>query len=156
MTSSSDLPQAEEREGGGGEISGLFIAVPDGEYELRYGSYETGIYWNSPKVVVHCWISSPEKYEGFPVDRFYNVRHLGPPCRYGNYDAPARGHLVREYARLIGEPDRLDRISWVVLKDKRLIGELETVTTDDRGDLLPVCCQYSRVARFLRVLPDDD
>ena len=148
---------AEEPDEGGGTVDGECVLVPEGEYELRYVDYETGHYFGGPKVVVHYAIISPEEYAGLPVDRFYNASRLtGPPGRFGKYAAPRRGHLVREFNRLIGRSGRLDRLRFAQLKDRRVIGEIETVTTDHKHEELPDDDRYSRIKRLIDVLPGDD
>ena len=152
-----DVYMAEEAAEGGGNIHGACICVPDGEYEVRYIDYETAFFFGNPKVVLHCAIVVPEQYAGLPVDRYFNVlRLIGPPRRFGNYDAPTRGDLVREFRQVVKEPDRTDRISFRPLRHRRLIVELETVKTDYHHNALPRADQYSRVKRLVRVLPDDN
>ncbi len=88
----------EEAVEGGGEISGSCIAVPNGEYELRYIDYETARFFGTPKVIIHCEIVEPDEYVGLPVDRFYNVDRLkGPPRRYGDYVELCRADIFRVY-----------------------------------------------------------
>ncbi len=150
-------PQSEEPAEGGGEVAGACVVVPDGEYEIRYMSYETAFFFGSPKVTVHCSIVEHEDFAGLPVDRFYNVTKLtGPPGRFGNYIASARGDLVREYGLIVREPSRRDRISFQSFNGKRIVAELETVNKDYRRNPLPQDAHYSRISRFLRVLPGDE
>ena len=150
-------PPDQEPEEGGGTVDGECVLVPEGEYELRYVDYETGHYFGGQKVVVHYAIIIPEEYAGLPVDRFYNASRLtGPPGRFGKYAAPRRGHLVREFNRLIGRSGRLDRLRFAQLKDRRVIGEIETVTTDHKHEELPDEDRYSRIKRLIHVLPGDN
>ncbi len=131
--------------------------MPNGEYEIRYIDYETACFFGNPKVILRCAIIEPEEFAGTPVERFYNVTRLtGPPCKYGNYVAPIRGDLFREFRMAVKEPERRDRISFRSLKGKRLIAELETVKKDHHHNPLPEDAQYSRIARLVRVLPGDD
>jgi len=147
----------EEPAEGGGTVDGVCVLVPEGEYELRYIDYETANYYGSPKVVVHYAIVEPNEYAGLPVDRFYNAKRLtGAPGRFGKYIAPRRGDLFREYSRLIGQPERLDRILFSRLKGKRVIGEVQTVHTDHKHEALPEDDRYSRIKRLVSVLPGDD
>lgn len=150
-------PLTEEPVESGGEIYGACVAVPDGEYELRYIDYETAMFFGNPKVILHCAIVEHEEYAGLPVDRFYSVkRFIGQPGRYGNYVAPVRGDLFREFKRVVKEPKRLDRISFESLRGKRLIGEIRTVTWDHQHNPLSNEDQYSRIARLIRVIHGDD
>ena len=148
---------AVETKEGGGHIIGSCIAVPEGRYELRYMSYRTGYFRDQAKVTVYFAIISPEDYAGVTVERFYNVDELkGRPRKYGNFNVSARRTLVREFSSLLGQPSRLDRISFVRLRDKRIVGEVETVTTNYEKRALSLNSQYSRVARLIQVLPDEN
>jgi hypothetical protein len=152
----TDDEELGEPEEGGGIIEDVCVAVPEGEYELRYIFYETGMYWNSPKVVVHFAITDPDEYAGLPVYRFYNVKKLvGRYRKYGGFIAPPRGALVREFKQLIKEPDRLDRISFRALKGKRIFAHLDTVTRAHNRKALAVDDQYSRVAELIRINDED-
>ena len=147
----------EEPEEGGGTVDGECILVPEGEYELRYVDYETVIYFGGPKVVVHYAIVGPDEYAGLPVNRFYNATKLtGPPGRFGRYVAPRRGDLFREFRKLIGQDQRLDRLRFARLRNRRVIGEIQTVTTDHKHEELPDDDRYSRIKRLIDVLPGDD
>ncbi len=150
-------PLTEEPDEGGGSVDGVCVLVPDGKYELRYVDYETATYYGSPKVVVHYAIVEPDEFAGLPVDRFYNAKKLtGPPGRFGKYIAPRRGDLFREFKRLIGRADRLDRISFNQLKGKRIVGDIQTVVIDHKREELSVDDRYSRIRRLVSVLPGED
>ena len=150
-------PLDEEPEEGGGTVDGECILVPEGEYELRYVDYETATYYGSPKVVVHYAIIEPEEYAGLPVDRFYNAKKLtGPPGRFGQYVAPRRGDLFREFRKLVGRTERPDRLRFAQLRGQRVIGEIQTVRTDHKHEELPEGDRYSRIKRLIHVLPGDD
>ena len=150
-------PLTEEADEGGGSVDGECVLVPEGEYELRYVDYETATYYGSPKVVVHYAIIEPEEFAGLPVDRFYNAKKLtGPPGLFGKYIARRRGDLFREFNRIIGRVERLDRISFARLKGKRIIGDIQTVQIDHKHEELPEDDRYSRIRRLIKVLPGDD
>lgn len=149
-------PRLEEDLEGGGEIDGICITVPDGEYEVRYDFYETAILFGTPKVIVHCAIVSPEEYGGVPIDRYYTVDKLkGPAARYGRYVGGRHRSLVREFRLLFDDPVRRDRISFARLKDRRLIVRVRTVVRDYDHRELPIHDQYSVIEKLLSVLPDD-
>ncbi len=147
----------EEPEEGSGTVDGECVLVPDGEYELRYVDFETAMYFGNPKVIVHYAIIRPEEYAGLPVDRFYNAKKLtSPPGRFGKYVAKPCGSLIREFKRLVGRGERLDRLRFARLKGQRVIGEIQTVKTDHKHEELPEDDRYSRIGRLIKVLPDDD
>lgn len=152
----ADVEELSEPEEGGGVIEGGCIAVPDGEYELRYSFYETGLFFGTPKVVVYFAISAPDKYAGTPVCRFYNAKELTGPCgKYGNYKAPPRGDLAREYKQLLKKPGRTDRISFHALKGKCILARLETVTRSYNWKALDPDNEYSCVAELIRIIDED-
>jgi len=146
----------EEVAKGGGRIDGGCVAVPNGKYELRYMYYETAIYWGKGRVIVHCAIDRSDQYAGIEVCRFYNVKEVTQPIgKYGEYDAPPCGDLVREYKKLVSEPKRMNRISFSVLKGKRLLGRLARVTRSHSRESLVPEHQYSKITEFITVIPDD-
>ncbi len=150
-------PLTEEPDEGGGTVDGECVLVPEGEYELRYVDYETATYYGSPKVVVHYAIIEPEEFAGLPIDRFYNVKKLtGPPGRFGKYLVRPNGSLFREFKKLVGHAERLDRLRFARLKGQRVIGEIQTVKTDHKHEELPEDDRYSRIRRLIKVLPGDD
>lgn len=155
----NSLPGAiedEEPDEGGGEVVGNCIPIPSGTYEVRYMYYSTGYFKDQAKVTVHFAIVEPEDYAGTPLERFYNVESLvGPPKRYGNYRAKARGSLNREVGMLLGAISRLDRISFAKLRGKRIICDVETVKKDGDRRPLPKDQYYSCIRRFVQVLEDD-
>ena len=152
----AEVEEPGELEEGGGVIEGGCIAVPNGEYELRYDFYETGFFFSSYKVIVCFAISAPDEYAGTPVCRYYNVKKLTGPCgRNGKFVALPRGALVREYRQLAKSPDRMDRISFSSLKGKCILARLKTVTRAyDRKNLSPDD-QYSKIAELIRIIDDD-
>ena len=150
-------PLDEEPEEGSGVVEGDTVLVPEGEYELRYVDFETANNFGKPKVIVHFAIIDPEDYAGLPIERYYNVKELtGPPRRFGRYVAHRKGDLPREFNRIAGKSERLDRISFARFKDQRIIGEVRTVSRDHKKVPLLEEDKYSRIARLVRVLPGDD
>jgi len=149
-------PRSEEPDEGGGEIEGGCIAVPNGKYELKYMYYATAMYFGSARVIVHCAIDASDQYAGIEVCRFYNVKEVTQPTgKYGDYVALPCGDLVREYKNLVSDPDRMSRISFSVLKGKRLLGRLARVTRSHSRDSLAPEHQYSKIKEFISVIPDD-
>ena len=150
-------PLDEEPDEGSGVVEGDTILVPEGEYELRYVDFETADYFGKAKVFVHFAIIKPEEYAGLPIDRYYSVKRLtGPPQRFGKYVAKPRGNLIREFKRIVGRADRLDRISFRRFKDLRIIAEMQTVRRDYQRRPLDEDDYYSKISRLVRVLPGED
>jgi len=149
-------PLTEEPAEGGGTIEGGLITVPNGKYELRYMYYETAMYFGSARVIVHCAIDAADQYAGVEVCRFYNVKEVTQPTgKYGDYVALPCGDLVREYKTLVTDPKRMNRISFSVLKGKRLLGRLVRVTRNHSRDSLAPEHQYSKIKEFITMIPDE-
>ncbi len=147
----------EEPEEGSGVVDGDSVLVPEGEYELRYVDFETADYFGKPKVIVHFSIIKPDDYAGLPINRFYNAKMLtGPPGRFGKYRAKSCGTLIREFKRIAGHANRLDRISFKRFRDLRIIAEVRTVQRDYLHQSLHADDYYSRIIRLVRVTPGDD
>ena len=152
-----DSPVKGGSDEGGGEIIGNNILIPPGDYIVRYLYYATSKFQDQSKVTLYFAVIEHDTYAGTPLERFYNVDSLkGPQKRYGDFRATARGDLVRELSSLIGPMPRLDRISPVHLKDKRILCEVKTVTEDRNRRPLTPDQQYSCISRLLEVLPDED
>ena len=150
-------PLDEEPDEGSGVVEGDTVLVPEGEYELRYVDFETADYFGKPRVIVHFSIIKPDDYAGLPINRFYNVKTLaGPPQRFGKYRAKPCGNLIREFKRIAGRANRLDRISFKRFRDLRIIAEVRTVQRDYLRQPLHEDDYYSRILRLIRVLPGDD
>ena len=147
----------EEREEGAGIVEGDTVLVPEGEYEIRYVDYETGLYFGKARVIVHFAIIGPEDYAGSPIDRYYNVKKLtGPPIRFGGFVAKQRGNLNREFKRITGHAGRLDRISFKRFKNLRIIAEIQTVRRDYQRQTLDEDDHYSRISKLVKVLPGEE
>jgi len=114
------------------------------------------MFFDSPKVIVHFAIVASDEYASLPVCRFYNAKKLTGPCgKFGAYIAPPRGNLAREYKRLVGGPNRTDRISFQALRGKRILACLKKVTRAYDWKALAPDDQYSRVAELIRIIDDD-
>ena len=114
------------------------------------------MYFGSPRFVVHCAIDASDQYAGIEVCRFYNVKEVTLPTRkYGDYVAIPCGDLVREYKNLVSDPKRMNRISFSALKGKRLLGRLVRVTQSYEHECLAPEHQYSKIKKFITVIPDE-
>ena len=142
---------------GVGRILRPSCLVPDGKYDVRYAYYETQICFGGSKVTIHFSIVNHEKYAGSEIARYYNVRSLsGLPRKYGDFDVESPNcKLVREYGRIVDEPDRLDRISYASFGNKRILVRVRTVISDSNRKLLAKEEQYSVIAELIREIPNN-
>ena len=146
-----------EPEEGGGFVENDSVLVPKGEYEIRYESYRTALYFKKPRVILQCSIFKPEEYAGLPIERYYNVAELGgPPRKFGAFTANKRGDLIREFRRITGQTGRLDRISFKRFKDLRIVAQIRTVQHDYKREPLDRQDQYSIIDKLVGVLPGED
>ncbi len=126
-------------------------AIPPGEYRLKYLGYRTTVSWGVPRVVVRFSVLDYGEYFEHELERWYRVKRLrGKPGKRGNYDVGRRSDLYREYTRLLGEPTRGDRLSFVALKHKVVVAKVRTVTHDRKQQPLPEDAQYSVIDELLR------
>ncbi len=146
---------------GEGDGVGLILApsclVPEGKYEVRYCYYETQICFGASKVSVHFSIVNHEKYAGTPIARHYTVESLsGPARKYGDFNIKSPNcSQVREFGRISENPNRLDRISYVSFKNKRILARVRTVVHDSHGNALEDDEQYSVIAGLLNIIDDE-
>jgi hypothetical protein len=156
MDDYNGLVSADPFDGDGfGQVICENVLVPPGEYLVRYLRYWTAIYWDKPKVFVEFSIVSPEEHAGLPVERMYNAaKLLGPPRNSGNFRPAPRGTLLREYRRLMGDPGRLDRISFAQLTSKDILAKITTVTKDRNRNTLTKADQYSRIDELIMIVND--
>jgi hypothetical protein len=141
-----------------GLVDDYNVLVPDGEYIVGYSYYETAEnYFGKPRVLLHFGIIKPEDYAGVPLTRFYCVKKVEHPGRkFGNFTPAARGDLVREFRRVVGDVGRLDRISFARFKGVKIRAQVKTVHKGSDGRLLEPDDQYSKISRLLGVVPDGD
>ena len=145
-------------EGNGvGRILTLSSLVPEGKYKVRYCFYETQVCFGAPKASVHFSIVNHDKYSGTPIARHYTVNGLsGPARRFGDFDVRSPNcRQVREFGRVSGDPERLDRISYASFNDKRILVRVRTVINDSSGNLLGDDEMYSVVAEIIGVVDDE-
>ena len=64
--------------------------------------------------------------------------------------------MIREFKRLVGRGERLDRLRFARLTGQRVIGVIQSVKTDHKHEELPEDDRYSRIRRLIKVLPGDD
>ena len=138
-----------------GIVDGYHPCLPDGEYEVQYMYWETVKQQHGGKAIVHFAIVS-EDCAGIEILRYYNVRELvGPPKKSGKFKVGDRCDLVREYRRLLGDPDRLDRISLNRYRNKRIIVSVRQVSSDWKENTLPESAFYSVIGELLRIIPEE-
>lgn len=136
------------REPAEGSIEGeMPVLIPPGKYQMRCTGWETRmLYGRQPKVVLRLEVCDFGPYFGLKLARWYNAHKLKePPRRKGKFVAGWSSDLVREYAGIIDEPNRNDRIALSRLRDILLVGHVVTVTRDRCQRRLPAAVQYSVV-----------
>jgi hypothetical protein len=124
------------------------VLIPDGLYQARFLGHETrrssGRF--GPKVYMYFEITAPEEFAGEVLVKYYNVKRIsGSARRGGGFTPSSKGALCRDFARLIDEPGRLDRIPLSRFRDKEWIIKVVSVLQDSKGRLLTSSLRYSKV-----------
>lgn len=136
-----------------GEVVGMPALVPPGEYRLRLDGWNTVmLFGRSPKLVLNFRIMDMGEHFEKPLKRWYNVAELvGRAGKSGKFRAGWSSDLVREYAMLVEQPARRDRLALSSLKEHLIIGLVETVATDRKQGKIAEHSRYSVVRRLLRI-----
>lgn len=137
-----------------GEIDGQLPAlVPPGEYQLALSHWTTYLlFGKAAKLTLWFRVVQQGPHFGAILPRHYNVKSLsGRARRNGQFKATHGGDLVREYARLLPSPGRLDRIALQPLTARVVVGRVDTVTNARDQKELPSCVRYSVIRELLRV-----
>jgi len=131
--------------------------IPEGEYQLGYLDYVTGIFFGGPKIKVRFIVLSvahhgTELYLYFPVTEL-----LGEPKRYGRFVPPgSSSKLYRTWANLFGKPKRGDRMSLRQFKNMVFTGGVKTVMTDNKDRPIGKANWYSKIDKLISVESADE
>ena len=150
----SAVPKLVVFTGAAGDIEGgVPPLVPPGQYQLALENWSTVmLFGRAPKLVLQFKICDFGPHFELKLPRWYNVKKLkGKVGRNGRFTVGWSSDLVRDYARLIGMPARMDRINLDALRGLVAIGMVETVTRDRSQSVLPACCQYSVVRAMVGI-----
>ena len=89
--------------------------------------------------------------------KYYNVKRISGSARRGGGFTPAsKGDLCCDFARLIDEPGRLDRIPLSRLRDNEWIIKVVSVTQGSKCRLLATEVRYSKVEDIVGPRPGPD
>jgi hypothetical protein len=139
-----------------GKVRDFSPWIPDGTYTVQFTHYETSKSWNGCKVHAHFAVVEGE-HAGVPLTRYYNVNALiGQPGINGEFEAPFRGHLVREYSALLPDVASLGAVDLNAYRDIRIKAEVSTVNSDGLGHALTDMNRYSRIRRLLEIVDDPE
>lgn len=138
-----------------GELDGIApILLPKGDYQLGLQHWSTyKAFGRQPKLVLWFKVLDMGQHFEAMVPRYFNVKRLiGKPGRSGRFAAAYSSDFVRDYARVMGSRQRLDRFDLNGLRSLVVVGHVDTVTRGhDQGDLADGL-RYSVVRRLLRPL----
>ena len=123
--------------------------IPEGAYSVRYKSHATAKMFNSGRLIVRFEVVSG-KYSGVQIENFYPVNLIGEVGKGGGFSVTRRSFFFRDFVRATNHlPERLDRMPLSRLRGRTILARVKTVTKDHERDLLPECCQYSRISKLL-------
>lgn len=137
-----------------GEVDGgLPALVPPGEYRLRFETWSTVmLFGRQPKVVLKFRICDLGPHFELGLTRWYNATKLkGKVGRHGRFSVGWSSDLIRDYAKLVCMPNRVDRINLDALRKLLIVGRVETVVKDRSQGALPESCQYSVVRAIVGI-----
>ncbi len=122
-------------------------------YDLSFIGWRTGImFGRAPKLILWFRILNEGEYTGVHLPRYYNVKRLvGRPQQQGEFRIGWQSAFVREYARLFGIPQRLDRIAMSRFSKHIIEGRVGTVKRDVKQNAIPESLHYSVIAELKKV-----
>ena len=122
-------------------------------YDLSFVSWRTGImFGRAPKLILWFRILNGGEYTGVHLPRYYNVKRLvGGPQKGGEFRIGWQSSFIREYTRLFGMPQRLDRIAMTRFSKNIIEGKVGTVDTDIRQKAIPEPLHYSVITELKKV-----
>lgn len=125
-----------------------YALIPDGEYSAWYLDHELHPNFKGygDKLVISFSVIESD-YAGEAVKSYYNITILKT-----GWKAKGGSRWVKEMRRLFPGRKRKDRLPPSMLKDKRVLVEVRTVTRGRAKRTLDQAEQYSVVANILRLL----
>ena len=129
------------------------VRVEPGSYELKFEYYETFFFLGRfPKVVLWFSILDFGEHNEKKLARYYNIEKIhGKPRRSGSFRFGRRSDFNKEYLKLFDKPCKKGVINWNLYKRHIILGEVNTVTNDFRGDGYHPSLVYSVLSRLKRV-----
>ncbi|RDH82691.1 MAG: hypothetical protein DIZ80_10450 [endosymbiont of Galathealinum brachiosum] len=128
--------------------------IKPGVYELAFVEYQTALmFGRASKLIMKFRIVSLGEHFGVELFRYYNIQNFcGKPGRSGKFKAGWKSDFAREYASLFEElPNRTDRFSMSLYKEKIIRGRVTTVKQGSRQRKLHNVCQYSVINELMEV-----
>lgn len=135
-----------------GDVDGGMPAlVPPGDYRLKFETWSTVmLFGRQPKVVLRFRICDFGPHFELGLARWYNVTKLrGKVGRQGRFSVGWSSDLLRDFAKLVSMPHRVDRINLDALSGLLIVGRVETVVKDRSQGVLPSACHYSVVREIV-------
>jgi len=126
--------------------------VPPGEYQLRFDYHATAVmFGRAQKLILWFTVITMGPHFGKRLPRFYNVKLIGRPCKWGRFKASWSGNFVREYMSLFTAPVRLDRMSMTRFENHIIVGKVRTVGMGRDQKPIPKALHYSVIEELVRV-----
>jgi len=130
--------------------------IPDGEYNFKLISHETGYMFGTPRLILLMTVIDMGDYHGTALPCYRNVERLkGKPKKMGGFVPTRGGDFLIEYCKLL--PDfspRRDRISLNPYYNHILYARTSTVKLNNRKKKLPEQLWYSKVDELIELRED--
>ena len=137
-----------------GKVVGFHPEIDEGIYTVKYIGYETGLSWNSKKVIVNFCIVEGEN-SGVPLTRYYNAKSLDEPLGpNGSFSVGDRSHLVKEFRSLLPEVRSISEIDLNLYANKLIRVQVETTNKTGIGEELSESNQYSVIRKLIEIVPE--
>jgi hypothetical protein len=136
------------------EIDGEDRALlPPGNYQAHFVGWWTGImFGRQPKLALTFKILTSGQYFGKCVSKWYNAKQLiGKHGKSGRFRVGRHSDFLADYARLVGIPNRTDRMSMTALRSMVLSVNVKTVEFNRRQAPIAVALRYSVIAKLVQV-----
>jgi len=132
----------------GGEFAsvseGLAPLIPDGKYIATVVRIDRAVMFGKALKLVLTFRIADGPHQGVDVPRYYNVKHGGRGKK--SFRVGRHSTYLRDYVRLFGRPQRVDRMGLTQWKQHVFTITTATVKTDSTGRDLHPNLRYSKVA----------
>ena len=135
-----------------GEIEHVPALVPPGAYRVRFSHWWTALMFGKQgKLALVFKVCDIGPHFEAEIPRWYNVKLRGKAGRNGGFKVGWRSALLADYVKLIGLPNRNDRIALTRYSDLLLAVEVETVSQGSKQEALPKSLHYSVIRELTAI-----
>jgi len=133
------------------QFSKDLILIDEGEYELIYHQHGTNLFMGKiPKLVIWFKVISQNQHHGVLLPRYYNVARIDPKNSLNGLFDPKgpKSDFVREFTSVCGHLPEIYDESLDAFEEKTVIGKVQTVSKDAKGESLHELLRYSKITHI--------